>query len=71
MLISLRSRVMDFDFEWDSAKALANTKTHGVTFEDAAGVQFDPLALTVFDQTPSRPLTNDEAMRRNDDAYYD
>lgn len=45
---------MDFDFEWDSAKALANTKNHGVTFEEAATVLLDSLALTVFDQAHSQ-----------------
>ena len=45
---------MDFDFEWDSAEALANTKNHGVTFEEAATVLLDSLALTVFDQAHSQ-----------------
>jgi hypothetical protein len=33
-------------FEWDVRKAAANFKKHGVTFEDAASVFFDPLATT-------------------------
>ncbi len=33
-------------FEWDVRKAAANLKKHGVTFEDAASVFFDPLAIT-------------------------
>jgi hypothetical protein len=31
-------------FEWDTAKARSNIKTHGVSFEDAMAVFQDPLA---------------------------
>ena len=31
-------------FEWDPAKAVANVKAHGVSFEEAATVFQDPLA---------------------------
>jgi len=37
------------DVEYDSGKAAANLKAHGVSFEDAEGVFFDPLAVTVED----------------------
>lgn len=40
-------------FEWDPAKAAANAIKHGVTFEQAAGVFKDPMALTLFDQGQS------------------
>ena len=33
-------------FEWDDAKAQANLAKHGVSFEEAAAVFGDPLALT-------------------------
>ena len=33
-------------FEWDPAKALANVKKHGITFDEAATVFLDPLALS-------------------------
>jgi hypothetical protein len=33
-------------FEWDPRKAVANFKKHGVAFEDASSVFFDPLAMT-------------------------
>lgn len=33
-------------FEWDARKAAANFKKHGVAFEDASSVFFDPLAMT-------------------------
>ena len=36
-------------YEWDEAKATANAKTHGVTFEEAATVFLDPLATTYRD----------------------
>ena len=33
-------------FEWDDAKAQVNLAKHGVSFEEAASVLGDPLALT-------------------------
>jgi uncharacterized protein len=36
-------------FQWDEIKAAANLRKHGVTFEDAASVFFDPLAYTFAD----------------------
>ncbi len=42
-----------YDFEWDPAKALANIRKHGVSFEEAASVLLDLLALTVYDQAHS------------------
>ena len=33
-------------FEWDTAKANANLRKHGVSFEEAASIFGDPLALT-------------------------
>jgi uncharacterized DUF497 family protein len=38
-----------FQFEWDEAKARANAQKHGVTFELASTVFFDPNLLTVAD----------------------
>jgi uncharacterized protein len=45
---------MDYDFEWDPAKAIDNISKHGVTFEEAATILLDPLALTVFDEAHSQ-----------------
>jgi uncharacterized DUF497 family protein len=36
-------------FEWDNTKAQANLAKHGVSFEEAASVFGDPLALTFAD----------------------
>ena len=36
-------------FEWDPRKAAANLKKHGVTFQEAATVFGDPLAITFQD----------------------
>jgi len=33
-------------YEWDPKKAKANLRTHGVSFDEAAGVFLDPLAVT-------------------------
>ena len=40
---------MAFRFHWDPAKARSNLSKHGVTFEEAATVFGDPLALTIVD----------------------
>jgi len=43
-----------YDFEWDPLKALSNAHKHGVTFDRAATVFLDALALTVFDADHSQ-----------------
>ena len=40
------------DYEWDSAKARANLRKHGVDFTDAATVFSDDYALTIPDDSP-------------------
>lgn len=42
-------QTMQYDFEWDPAKAQENLGKHGVRFREAATVFRDPLALTLFD----------------------
>jgi hypothetical protein len=37
------------EFEWDERKASANLKKHGVSFQEAATVFGDPLAITFSD----------------------
>lgn len=44
---------MRYNFEWNPTKALSNVQKHGVTFELAAGVFKDPMALTVYDEDSS------------------
>ncbi len=44
---------MEFDFEWDPAKAKSNQSKHGVAFEQASEILRDPQALTVFDEAHS------------------
>ena len=34
------------DFQWDVAKAKTNLRKHGITFDEAASVFFDPLAVS-------------------------
>ena len=36
-------------FEWDEAKAAVNLKVHGVSFNEAIEVFFDPKAVEGFD----------------------
>ena len=40
-------------FEWDEGKAAANLAKHGVTFEEAAEVFFDPHAVEGYDPAHS------------------
>lgn len=40
---------MDDLFEWDPAKAQQNLTKHGVSFEEAQSVFFDPSSITVHD----------------------
>jgi hypothetical protein len=41
-------------FEWSATKAKANVQKHGVSFDEAATVFLDPLALTFPDPSYSR-----------------
>jgi uncharacterized DUF497 family protein len=41
------------NFEWDSQKAAANYRKHGVTFDRAATVFLDPEALSLYDRAHS------------------
>src|SRR5262249_58430418 len=43
-----------YDFQWDPAKALINARKHRVTFDQAATVFLDKLALTVYDKENSQ-----------------
>lgn len=40
-------------FEWDSAKAAANARKHGVSFEEAQSVFYDEFAVQFFDDEHS------------------
>lgn len=45
------------DFSWDERKAASNLKKHGVSFDEAATVFADPLALAIEDALePERTL---------------
>jgi uncharacterized DUF497 family protein len=44
---------MEVDFEWDQAKAERNWRKHGVSFEEAKSVFFDPFAETYPDRRHS------------------
>ncbi len=43
-MTTVRFEAGPFTFEWDTAKALANRRKHGVSFEEAATVFLDPMA---------------------------
>jgi uncharacterized protein len=40
---------LQFNFEWDLNKAKQNLQKHNVTFERAAEVLLDPLAISIYD----------------------
>ncbi len=40
-------------FEWDSAKAIANIKKHGISFEEAQSIFYDEFAIQFFDDEHS------------------
>jgi uncharacterized protein len=42
-----------YEFEWDTAKAQGNFEKHGVTFDRAATVFLDPLAVSIHDEEHS------------------
>lgn len=44
---------MDYEFEWDDAKAESNVRKHGVDFMEAMTVLLDPLAMTCLDDEHS------------------
>jgi uncharacterized protein len=43
-----------YEFLWDPAKARSNARKHDVTFDQAATVFLDALALTVYDESNSQ-----------------
>lgn len=40
-------------FEWDSAKATANARKHGVSFDEAQSIFYDEFAVQFFDDEHS------------------
>ena len=42
------------EFEWNTAKATANIKKHGVSFEEAQTVFYDEFAVQFFDEENSQ-----------------
>jgi len=44
---------MALRFEWDSKKAQANSRKHGITFEEASTIFGDPLSITIPDPAHS------------------
>lgn len=43
------------EFEWDPDKAPDNEEKHGVSFDEASTVFYDPLATTIVDEDHSTP----------------
>lgn len=51
---------MSYRFEWDPAKAAANLRKHGVSFEEAVTAFADPFALNMPD--PSHSVDEDRLL---------
>ncbi len=41
------------EFDWDSAKARRNVKSHGVTFDEAKSIFYDDFARQFYDEEHS------------------
>jgi len=54
---------VSYEFEWDARKAAANLRKHGVSFEEAATVFGDPLALNMPDPEHSAAEARDERIQ--------
>ena len=44
---------MEPQFEWDGVKARSNVIAHGVSFEEAVTIFYDPFLITFFDELHS------------------
>lgn len=55
-------------FAWDSEKDNGNRQKHGVSFEEAATVFYDPLALVVDDQWHSGLEAREHIYGRSEDG---
>jgi uncharacterized DUF497 family protein len=44
---------VQYDFDWDPAKARANVRKHDISFERAAQVFLDPFAISIYDDEHS------------------
>lgn len=53
-MTTVRFLAGDITFEWDAAKAAANKRKHGVSFEEAATAFLDPLARIFDDPDDAR-----------------
>jgi hypothetical protein len=45
-----RNMTLQYNFEWDPYKAKQNLRKHKVSFERAAEVFLDPLAMSIYDE---------------------
>ena len=43
-------RLQGIDFEWDQEKAFSNQQKHGISFQNACGVFFDPFVMSLEDE---------------------
>ncbi len=41
---------MQYNFEWDPYKAKQNLRKHNLSFEQAAAIFLDPLAVSIYDK---------------------
>jgi uncharacterized DUF497 family protein len=44
---------LQYNFEWDPKKAALNLRKHKISFENAAEVFLDPLAISIYDEEHS------------------
>jgi uncharacterized DUF497 family protein len=53
-------------FEWDAAKAAANLRKHGISFEEAKGCVQGPLAITSDDSSHSETENREKTIGQSD-----
>jgi uncharacterized DUF497 family protein len=51
---TIRRNETEMNFEWHDLKAEANLQKHGVSFQEAVSVFYDPRSRTVFDEKHSQ-----------------
>jgi uncharacterized DUF497 family protein len=48
-----QGRILKFNFEWDPSKAKLNYRKHKLTFDHAAEIFLDPIAISIYDEEHS------------------
>jgi uncharacterized DUF497 family protein len=61
---------LQYNVEWDTKKAQLNLKKHGIGFELAASVFYDPRTVTIFDDEHGENEELWELLKTDSSLYY-